>query len=113
MWYVCFNSRTVSSPDPHSLGRGQPYWSSYRYDFTPPLNVYRIARRYLFHTVFKNKQGEEKKRMRSAFLFLGGRGSPISLSYEKVGFPKSKFVSLSVLTLVWLVKMLLQFFTLK
>ncbi|XP_074609702.1 transmembrane protein 209-like isoform X1 [Acropora palmata] len=35
----------VSQPDPHSLGRGQAYWSSHRYDFTPPLNVYRIARR--------------------------------------------------------------------
>jgi len=60
----------VSQPDPHSLGRGQAYWSSHRYDFTPPLNVYRIARRYLFHTVnkvFKNKVGEEVKRMGSAF----------------------------------------------
>lgn len=88
MWYVCFNSRTVSSPDPHSLGRGQPYWSSYRYDFTPPLNVYRIARRYLFHTVFKNKQGEEKKRMRSAFLFLGGGGHQFHFRMKKWVFPK-------------------------
>lgn len=35
----------VSSPDVVSIGRGQPYWSGYRYDFTSPLNVYRIARR--------------------------------------------------------------------
>ncbi|XP_073229325.1 transmembrane protein 209-like [Porites lutea] len=35
----------VSSPDALSVGRSQQYWSGYRYDFTPPLNVYRIARR--------------------------------------------------------------------
>ncbi|KAL9960685.1 hypothetical protein ACROYT_G034171 [Oculina patagonica] len=35
----------VASPDALSSGRGQTYWSGYRLDFTPPLNVYRIARR--------------------------------------------------------------------
>ncbi|XP_068760349.1 transmembrane protein 209-like [Montipora capricornis] len=35
----------VSTPDAVSLGRGQAHWSGYRYDYTPPLNVYRIARR--------------------------------------------------------------------
>ena len=28
-----------------SPGRGQGYWSFYRQDYTPPLNVYRIATR--------------------------------------------------------------------
>ena len=42
-----FNFLPVSSPDALSVGRSQQYWSGYRYDFTPPLNVYRIARRFV------------------------------------------------------------------
>ena len=41
------NFLPVSSPDALSVGRSQQYWSGYRYDFTPLLNVYRIARRFV------------------------------------------------------------------
>ncbi|RMX50530.1 hypothetical protein pdam_00022341 [Pocillopora damicornis] len=35
----------VASSDALTPGRGQSFWSGYRHDFTPPLSVYRIARR--------------------------------------------------------------------